>query len=693
MNCFSIYNKIVEYLLCNQVFIKDIPLELKNGKIDIQVEFTKEVGKFKFSLFINNKGIYVKNPTGHLSGPFLENDLFRLNPYPLQTEKFAYNFSNIKLAKRLTYTSFIFLKNAIRKPFSYETNMLLHDLIRKLKQEKVNTDEGGLWFKYTKTLNGILLQCYDNGGIYDTRANGEGRTLTPHVMGVYYADAYSAYCFARKFIETKEEKYLDAALRALEFIKRTYESYPKDIVWYHHDFKNPAYIETLPLIKEYIPKQKYMELFELVHFMRQDFYEPTNVYALRYHWRQAKENMGFKETREIKKCLKRLKKDQTHDGLIHDNNLEDYNDAHDLTYHQYSLACIAGRLQYKYNKDAEEIFKKGCKFSYAILTENGEINYNGRGSNNIYSLASAIYAFETAAVLFRQPKFRFGANKMLQYLSRWQQKEGYFPTAMNPYITKRMAWNHCHTPYNALTCYLLYKSSDLRKRKIGNCLMKKSGLNVMNDAGYAFFSNKNYSFAFFSGCAKSYPWSEGCHQTGYAGTAILSIKDRGNTLLLLDKELKHNVLVSDIPTFIVNDNTIEFSERGLLTKIGISTFEYIKEQGVLKLKREFHLEEKCIKIKTIISANKNIKLSCDGLVVFPLSTNGGWHLSIKNNSVIQKKDKTQIVYDADKLCLSEIIEIDSNPIGRGKKVLFGKLENHIMNKDENLCYTHRIELI
>ena len=380
--------------------------------------------------------------------------------------------------------------------------------------------------------------------------------------------------------------------------------------------------------------------------------------------------------------------------MIHDNNLEDYNDAHDLTYHQYSLACIASGLQCKYNKDAAEIFKKGCEFSYAILTENGEINYNGRGANNIYSLASAIYSFETAAVLFKQPKFRFGANKMLQSLARWQQKEGYFPTAMNPYIAERMAWNHCYTPYNALTCYLLYKSSDLtrQKRSIPTS-REKPELKIMDDSGYAFFSNKNYSFAFFSGCAKSYPWSEGCHQTGYAGTAILSIKDQGSAMLLLDKELKHNVLVSDIPGFIVDGNLIELSGRGLLIKTSISSFEYIRIQGAMKFKRKFQLEEKGIKIKTTISVNRNLKLSCKGLVAFPLSTDNGWHLAIKRNHVIQKNDKTQIIYDAGKLCLSGVIDICSNPLGRGKKILFGKLDSYVMNKNKNLCYIYNIKLV
>lgn len=686
-----IYIPLVDYLLRNQVFIRDIALP--NGKeLKIRLKFTVLEDPFKFKLNFKEGKLFVLNPNDRMSGPFSENEEFYLDPYETVSQNFSYGFSKLKLAKRLAYTTFSLLKHLSEGGLGYENRRLIKDVIAKFRKNKSKPTQGGLRFHYQAKEGKIYLICLDNGGIFDTKANGEGRKLPPRVMGAYYADAYSAYCFARRYLETKNKKYLAASLRAMEFVSRTYENYPKDIVWYHHDFKNPAYIETLAILKGHISQCQYDSLQKTVAALRQDFYEPTNVYALRYHWRNARKYSGFPKERKIISCLKRLRKDQTKEGLIHDNNLEDYNDAHDLTYHQYSLACIAGGLQYEQNKLAKEIFKKGCLFSYNVLTFDGNLPYNGRGANNIYHLSSAIYAFEKAALIFGESKFRRSAKTMRDYLSKWQKKEGYFPTAMNPYINERMAWNHCHTPYNALTGYFMYKANDASKTALkDNNPKKASGLVVMDDSGYASYKNDNYSFTFFSGCAKSYPLSEGCHQTGYAGTAILSLNKGNTAMLLLDKYLKSGVLASDMPCYSINGKTIEQVGRGKIMQIGTNSFAYIQKGNIL-FKRTFTMKDNEIEICTTITAAKKIRISSEGQAVLPLSTDYGWKLDIKKNSVLQKKGGQKILYSMGGMNLTKIIEVTSNPLGKGKIIMYGKLKERIMNKGENIFYCYKIKL-
>jgi len=686
----KVYIPLVDYLLSRQVFIPDIKIRLYNNKGKISIRFVKNGEQFDFKISREKEGIYVYSINGDRTGPYKEGELFRLNPYGTKIANIDYGFSKAKLFKRLVFTLFSLFKHSINGRLDYGSRMLIKDFLKKLKKEPEDISRGGLLFNYKIVDASVIkLSCYDNGGIFDTMINGEGKQLTPRVMGAYYADAYSAYCFVRRFMETKNKKYLYASIRALEFVKRTYENYPKSIVWYHHDFKNPAYIEALSLLKKFINKTKYKDLYSLVPKMREDFYEPTNVFALRYHWRMARASLGFKENRQINICLRRLKNDQTKEGLIHDNNLEDYNDAHDLTYHQYSLACLAAGLEYLHDPNALEIFKKGCEFSYKMLTADGEISYNGRASNNIYHLAAAIYAFEKATNLFKEPRFHNTASKMLEYLVKWQKKRGYFPTAMNVYAKQRMAWNHCHTPYNALTCYFLYKANDNAKNSYNSSLNKPYGLNVMDDSGYASFFNKNYFFAFFSGCAKSYPWSEGCHQSGYAGTAILSINGLGAATLILDKDLKNNILSTDLPLIKVNNKLIEFTGRGKLSKINEHSFEYQKDEKDINLKRRYELNTNSIVIKTLISKKNDCAIDSPGLISIPLTTDNGWQVRLYNKKVIQEKGNVTVIYSLP-LKFAELKKVPSNPRGRGIIVYFGSIKNYDLEK--NIYYDYTITI-
>lgn len=263
------------------------------------------------------------------------------------------------------------LSNIFRFYFNFKRIRDIIPLIRFIVGElhrqasaQMENVEGITWriMEISKDGKKIKLQAYDRGGIFDFHINDEGRYYPPQVPGDYYADAYSAYCFARRYEETKNEDYLGACKMALQFIKRTYGNYrPSNMVWYTSDFKNPPYIETVEeLIPRHISEQELEEFRELILKMRQDNYEPTNVFALRYHWHRVKEYYGYGGIEKIvEKCVKRIQSDQTEEGLIHDN-IHVYPDSHDLTYHQYSLACIARGLSYaKDDNNMKKSFLKG----------------------------------------------------------------------------------------------------------------------------------------------------------------------------------------------------------------------------------------------------------------------------------------------------------------------------------------------
>src|SRR3989338_744016 len=276
----KVAHKLTNFLFNSQIKLDRIEIRLKDfgdnifyGKSDIR--FTKKE-KHTFHFFLNQKNelfINNKRDISTADGPYNTNEPFRLNPYKIIKEKKIYNFNKTKLIKRVLHQIAIILKHT-----------------------------------YYEHLNYI---------------NAEGREYTPRCMGNFYADAYSAYCFAKIYLERKDKIYLNSCLLALNFINRTYENYPKDVVWYHHDFKNPAYIETVFLIKDYISDEEFKKYSSLIKRLREDFYEPINVFALRLHWRSARKYHGFKDNMmRINNCINILKKNQTKEGLIHDNNKE-----------------------------------------------------------------------------------------------------------------------------------------------------------------------------------------------------------------------------------------------------------------------------------------------------------------------------------------------------------------------------------
>lgn len=457
----------------------------------------------------------------------------------------------------------------------------------------------------------LRLQPYDRGGIFDQFLNAEGLSYPPQVPGNYYADAYSAQLFLWLYARTADANWISPARESIAFLNRCYPQYqPASIVWHHSDFKNPAILE-IHAMSESLPGQDWVqETGGMVGRLVEDWYEPTNVLALRYHWKSALNRIapdGFDQTgSELKQIVERLRSEQTEDGLFHDN-IEAYPDAHDLTYHQYSLACLAQGLAWqssdgaadecevegfkrsqggsavnsagpevtdRFNSatDAAEMFGKGIAFSLALTTPAGEVAYVGRAANNIHHSASAILAFASAANLETEEpalagQYRRAAHLAFGRLSKYQQTDGMLPTCLNHLSNRRVAWNHCETPYNALTGCFLMKAAALLKPSSEDhspLPMEQPGFHIVaDDAGYAAIRTRRCYAVLFGGCAKSYPWSEGRHITGAAGIAQLGFESGEGLLPILNESAPFSVPITDLP--VINEE-LPYG-RGKLSKI------------------------------------------------------------------------------------------------------------------------------
>lgn len=415
----------------------------------------------------------------------------------------------------------------------------------------------GVTFRFSTAASsdsGVRLVCYDEGGIYDEHLNAEGLDYPPQVAGNYYADAYSALVFLKLFRLTGDRVWQEASLASQRFLRRVYPQYePASIVWHHSDFKNAGILELLLCADA----ADLAAQWDLCNDLAEDRYEPTNVFALRYHCNALLARLtgdpGFREKAAL--CAGRLRQDQTLDGLFHDN-IDTYPDAHDATYHQYSTACLGmGLLHSRDDRDGWEMFRRAAGFSLHLVSPQGEVAYVGRAANNIHHSASAILLFHIAAESSPESGLKGAyiraARVVAERLRTFITPSGMLPTAMNRFPEIRMAWNHCETPYNALVAFMLIRSAELAGSldpETESLLpLETDHLWIANDAGFASMAFGGMYLVVFGGCSRSYGWSEHRHVAGCGGIALFGRTWGPEILPGLDTAIPSETAISDLP--------------------------------------------------------------------------------------------------------------------------------------------------
>ncbi|MCH8540758.1 MAG: hypothetical protein LAT58_08315 [Opitutales bacterium] len=568
-----IADRMTRYLFANQVNLRKIAIEPQQ-ELRRDITFTRNGPAYTFSFQLQNDTLEFVDSLGR-SKSVPPQKPFRLNPFPdpvqndglPKPETITLPRKVWKAGKRIWQESTRLLRHFILGGWDTDTKALWRDFYCDLKRPRADTEGGflAIWHWEGKK---ALIEIIDHGGILDDNPNTEALAYAPRVMANYYADTYAAYNFVQRYRHTKDQEYLQAAHDALRFMMRTYEGYPPGIAWYHHEFKNPGFLETIIALEEIGEEVQPYRSF--VQNLRLDRYEPTNVHALRHYWKTLQQKFSApRDRKRLQASERRLAKDQTRDGLILDNNYPAYTCARDLTYHQYSLACLAGSLSCKDNSHIREIFLRGCQFTLNLRLPNGEVSYNGRGANNIYHVASAIYA-----LAFAQDRYQFKVNgfgPMMELLEKWFLPDNSLPTAMNKFSAERVMWNHCRSPYNALSAFLLYKAAACKMQEDERS--DPQGVFLYEDSGYGVIRKATHTSVIFSGKKESYPYS-GTYTTGISGLAAYietGAKERKNPIL--GRCLRHGgKIYSDLPEEILRKkkapDLISTKENKINLKIG-----------------------------------------------------------------------------------------------------------------------------
>ena len=426
---------------------------------------------------------------------------------------------------------------------------------------------GGLVFEVTSGDDGRhILRSWDHGGILDANPNTEMTPWPPQAMGMYYADAYTAAVLAH----LKGQLFPNAARNALDHARRTYDRYPRAPIWYHHEFKNAPMMEAW----EALGAEGDPTWMGRLHG---DSYEPVNVMSVRLHWLAVRLRLLPQrgDERRLRQARSRLLASQQASGLFRDDR-GSHRGVLDLSYHLFTLAFLARYLDQRPDDEVEAAFLRGVDCALAVQLDDGSVALTGRGANNVYQQAAATLAF-VAAQDRRQGSqgsvleaAALAAKPILEY----QHDDGSWPTALNDCGYARMAWNHCATPYNALTSYLLSHAAE----KLRTCTMRAPGERPVAKDEFARCTGA-FDVVFAAGYRGSV-WS-GCHGSGVAGPAGLTAGGR-QLLLALDHVGEDQVTM--LPLLTVGGKVLDWREPGELlgeTAPGAVTYRVRTGEGAI----------------------------------------------------------------------------------------------------------------
>lgn len=534
----------------------------------------------------------------------------------------------------------------------------------------------GITFKVESLDHGcVRLVCTDAGGIYDPNPGFENVEHPAQVTEDLYGSSYAALMFLSAHQYGLDQfRFYEAGINALKFVLKNYHNYPGGRLFFrHHDFKNACIYECKKFL---LVKDKHL----LSAFSPSAHpYDPTNVHALRIHWLLEKKNSTGKLT-TLDKVSYYLSKfniqlSATRDGFIRDNFRATDVQCNGLSYHQFSLACLARAYDISNKKWLKKYFYKASQFTQAMQLSNGEIGYTGRGANSIYHLCSGIYGMALDFKTSSDPKSLENCLRSVSYLESHVTPSTLLPTCLNEFADQRMGWNATSIPYNAQSAYFLHHSLLALKNSNVEMLSQSHSKKVgwkfrpLTDSGFARIGNEKINIV-VSESGASRPWSGYHHHTGAGGLASLSICGL-EMLLHLDYSVREKLYVSDMPTLLLNNSTV-IPSRIWISDSNIGSINvFIKFKEGLLLDRRYDLTSQGVRIETKIlkSSRKVIGGYLEGDIKIP----------IRDKFTVLQSEQELIVKDNDQiLCTLKInkmaqksdkpwdfINVKSNTQGKG----------------------------
>lgn len=580
----DIVDNIAVFLFSNQVVISDLSVDREsevNGEVSVsRFPFNNEKKVEWFFKFEQQKWYYKNQLDQFVQVPL--NRPFRLPVYKILRNKDVLKSTPERHSFIQKFQHYLKFNNFISRIFKYLNYKVINKALTFNDRHGTRpnyidlSDEGGITFEVKNFSKDVLsMICLDLGGIYEQHLDGESETWPDQVAVDAYSTEFSAYIFYSQWEKDGEEKWLRATEAALNFFIVNYLPYTC-ISFDSYEFK----ILPILCLLDRLNKNNHENLFPTdklknIIFNTWQKYDPVNVYAMRLANMAVMQSVGIGFSKvKFLYALYIIQKNQTAQGLICDNRGGSITDSTDLTYHQFSLACLSLAYEYTKNYKLKSIIDKAMEFSRYVALPDGHVSYYGRGSNNIYHLASYIFS-ESISNNTNYDNI----SKVILLLRSFRQKDGSLPAALNNFWRQRMGWNHASMPYNAQTGFFLSRAYDALSNfsnSSGN-IKKEQGDIILDNPDYLKLNNSNYQIVIGRG-GDAHEWSGGVHISGMAGIAAIAVKNSRNILLVNEFNVIDNLYTGDIPC---SHSDFFYNYTGDLVKIGQDQASiYFKEQTV-----------------------------------------------------------------------------------------------------------------
>jgi hypothetical protein len=556
--------------------------------------------------------------------------------------------------------------------FTFLLSNLSSQRQKPIRHEKNLPLMGGLTFR-ANCLSGqsAHLTCLDFGGIYSTHLNTEGLRWPDQVAVGYYSTEYASYAFYQMFKETGNLKWKEALERSLRYFINTRKPY-KAIAFDHLEFKLLPLLVLFQNLKseEVLDLELLNELGKCLRYEERQ-YSPVNVFAMRIANLLLADVKESTRKEKVGKYLHLIEANQTTQGLIRDNYPPAYKYSVDLTYHQFSLACLS--LAYMLSSDQRigKLVSRALAFSRYVKTPQHHVSYYGRGANNIYHLAAYIFAES----IQEDPCFT-SIIGILDMYAQYTNTDIGLPSALNRFHETRMGWNHCNIPYIGQTLFFLLLSKKALRKERQFSHPENVVLSSRDEPDFLKLRSDHFELICGRG-GDTYSWSDGVYLTGCPG--IVALNSMGQDILAsTGYNFPAKQWVCDVPL-----DLLDKSVHGIKT----SKLKILGDKIHLNYKDKLQVFYSLEKVQLVVRYQFSRFLECEELPTIP------FRIDPISNFHLESDTALTLEYSNFSLRLTagigtgfRLMEIERNPFGR---VLFP----HIKIQARVKSYHYKLEVL
>ncbi len=293
-------------------------------------------------------------------------------------------------------------------------------------------------------------------------------------MGEHYSATHFALACALAYGDGAAPAALTRARKAIAFHIRTSVDEYKGANWpYHWEFNNLAFFETYQILRPHLGHGEARLWRTHIANARWSRASATNWVAMR--------GLAALKRREIVRrtgdsarwtlARRRVLRAQDESGLF----LEQRNKGVSLQYHAYTVALILAFAGLASDARLQQAAIRGAERILDFMDDNGGWSYLGRGQNQIFGEAAAIYVCVQMAVRVigeAQCAWLTAASKLVGRLASAQRADGALPLILNGEpVQSRRGWSDYHhvTVYNAFAAAWLMRAIRTVRSLDGPC--------------------------------------------------------------------------------------------------------------------------------------------------------------------------------------------------------------------------------